>query len=224
MIRRKEILCSLILCISVALSGCTRSENRKSDETTGKTGTVETDLTENSSDESSGSESEKETTTESASDTETENSSEEESSVGSSALPENLSPDEMEKAFLQYCDDNGIQYSMREENGGTRYECRELRFVVSKYADSDSAEKSYKEVLDYGGWYEEDCVTRDVIIDEEGKKLQAYYCQAEDGLTMLFVTAYQETLLFSTEAIGEEQVKTAEGILRAMGIELASRE
>ena len=207
MVRRKEILISILLSLSVAMCGCSSSEKQKSEETTGKSETVVT-----------------ESTTESTSESETESSSEEESSSETSAVPENLSPDEMVKAFLQYCDDNGIQYFTSEENGGIRYECRELRFVVAKHPDSASAEKAYKEVLNYGGWYEEDLVTRDVIIDEEGKKMQAYYCQAEDGLSMLFVLARTENLHFSTEAIGEDQVKTAEGILRAMGVDLSSQE
>lgn len=224
MIRRKEILISILLSLSVAMCGCSSSEKQKSEETTGKSETVVTESTKTSADDSSTSDTEKETTTESSTESETESSSEEESSTASSAIPENLSPDEMEKAFLQYCDDNGIQYFTSEENGGIRYECRELRFVVEKHPDSASAEKVYKEVLDYGGWYEEDLVTRDVIIDEEGKKMQAYYCQAEDGLSMLFVLAQTENLHFSTEAIGEDQVKTAEGILQAMGVDLSSRE
>ena len=146
MIRRKEILISILLSLSVAMCGCSSSEKQKSEETTGKSETVVTESTETSADDSSTSDTEKETTTESSTESETESSSEEESSTASSAIPENLSPDEMEKAFLQYCDDNGIQYFTSEENGGIRYECRELRFVVEKHPDSASAEKVYKEI------------------------------------------------------------------------------
>lgn len=131
-----------------------------------------------------------------------------------------LSIDDMEKGFLDYCDEKGIQYNITDENGAHKYSCVGYHFVLTKYADEHSARNAYQEVVEYGGWYEEDLVTKEVCIDEERMQLRAYHCQTDGGDKMLFVLAYKENLFFSIEGVGNEKVTMVEEMLHSMGIDV----
>lgn len=133
-----------------------------------------------------------------------------------------MSVDDMEEGFIRYCEDNGIEYRFLDEDSTHRYELPGYLIVLTKYSDNQLAQNALKEVLDYGGWYEEDLVRKEVNIDGENTRLMAYYCQDDGGETMLFVLAYKENLFFHMEGIGSQQVKTVEEILKAMGIEMDS--
>lgn len=222
MISKKPIVVGILVCFLVALYGCSNAKAKLSEDTTSKDNAEYSDSSYGFPDGMEPSDLVNVSTKESASDTEIEPSSIDPTEPDTSNKLIDKSVDEMEKGFIRYCEDNGIKYTITEESDSRRHNCTEPLMVLTEYSDSSLAQKAYQEIQDYGGWYEEDLVIKEVIIDEDNMKLMAYYCQTDDKLPMLFVLSCKETLFFNMEGIGETQVKNVEEILQSMGIDLNS--
>lgn len=216
------LIVGIAVCFLVAICGCNNEKIQLSEDTINKQKTEQSDSSYSFSDEMEHSDSEIVPSKEAASETEVESSSIDSSEPDTSYGLKGKGVDEMESGFIRCCENNGIKYTLTEESDSRRYNCTDPLMVMTKYSDIALAEKAYKEIQDYGGWYEEDLVIKEVIVDEDNMKLMAYYCQTDDKLSMLFVLSFKDTLFFNMEGIGETQVKTVEKILQSMGIDLNS--
>lgn len=155
-------------------------------------------------------------------DSEPEKTTESETSESSSEVSEKTENASLEDAFLAACEKAGVEMQEGTYNENPCFECKDNRahaFAV-KYNTEKEAADSYQEVLDYGGWYEEDLVTKDIHSDGD-YLLTAYYCQDEDGETYLFVTACKGEMRFSFEGWNAEETAEIETICQEMGFSLS---
>ena len=130
------------------------------------------------------------------------------------------SGDEMEKSFLEACEKMDIKVQKRESDGKYDYFAMESDYnaVFAVFPDEVAAQKAHQEVLDYGGWYEEDKVVREIKESKDGFEFIAYYCEDRDTKeTLLFVEAYSRNITFGFEAWSTEKVHMIEGLLSALG-------
>jgi len=216
------LIVGIAVCFLVAICGCDNEKTQLSEDTINKQKTEQSDSSYSFSSKVEHSDSVTVSAKDSALETEAESSSIDSSVPDTSYDLIGKTVDEMESGFIRCCESNGIKYTLTEESDLRRYNCTDPLMVMTKYSDIALAEKAYKEIQDYGGWYEEDLVIKEVIVDEDNMKLMAYYCQTDDKLPMLFVLSFKENLFFNMEGIGENQVKTVEKILQSMGIDLNS--
>ena len=154
---------------------------------------------------------------------ETEKTTISETSESSSEVSEKKENASLEDTFLAACEKAGVEMKEGTYGDNPCFECKEDRkhaFAV-KYNTAKEAEDSYKEILDYGGWYEEDLVTKDIRSDGEDYLLTAYYCQDEYGETYLFVNACKDEMRFSLEGWNSQETAEIETICQEMGFSLA---
>ena len=131
-----------------------------------------------------------------------------------------MAAEELEKNFLNACDSLNIKVQKREYDGKYDYYAMNadynVFFVVCP--DEATAQKAHQEVLDHGGWYEEDKVVREIKESKDGFEFVAYYCEDKDvGETFLFVEAYSQNINIGFEAWNTEKVHMIEDLLSELG-------
>ena len=134
---------------------------------------------------------------------------------------EYMTGDELEKSFLDACEELNIKVQKREYDGKYDYVGTDLNYnvVFVVCPDQTTAKGSHQAVLDFGGWYEEDKVIREVKKKKDDFELIAYYCADKDEEEdLLFVEAYIQNITFGFEAWNSESVLMVEVLLHALGI------
>lgn len=148
------------------------------------------------------------------------------SSESSTSINVIKNAEEMEKAFLDACKDSIESVTEKDSNEETTirsYSTNAVHILFRVHTNTEAAQATIREMIDYGGWYEEDCVVKGITIDEAPLFLQAYYCKTPDGADMLFVLGYNDTVSFAMEGHDTAHVENIEKILLAMGIDLKSK-
>ncbi len=212
-----KILISVLFVIAIVMV-CACSKEKETDKASGEvTSNMADSSVQVSESEESGTPTEDSSGSESESDQVTEDTSKEEKQP----TFEVKSGEEMEKNFLDACEKMGIKVQKREYDGKYDYFAMEPDYkgAFMVCPDEVTAQKEHQEVLDYGGWYEEDKVVREIKESKDGFEFIAYYCEnKETKETLIFVEAYSQNITFEFEAWNTEKVHMIEDLLSELGV------
>ncbi len=212
---KKAKLIMILAVVSAIAMTCGCKGSKKDTESSATVSETTASVSEESSSESDETSSMQEDSTSESSESATEPSSQEPVAIKTAK--------EMEEAFLEACKDSIEPVTERdagEKNTVRVYGTKSVHILFRVYSDAESAKAAVQETLDYGGWYEEDLVVKEIKKEEGTFFLEAYYCKIPEGSDALFVLGYNDTISFSMEALDTDHVKNVENILLAMGIDL----
>lgn len=213
----------VIVSLAAMTIGCQSSKKGK------ESGSEPSETSISLTEESSSAETEDAKTSSSEDTSATTESTTENTKISSETLESSLlikNAEEMEAAFLEACKDSiepVIEKDPTEKNTIRSYGTNTVHILFRVHTNTEAAQATIREMIDYGGWYEEDCVVKGITIDEAPLFLQAYYCKTPDGADMLFVLGYNDTVSFAMEGHDTAHVENIEKILLAMGIDLKSK-
>lgn len=125
----------------------------------------------------------------------------------------------LEERTLDVCKDMGLEYVKYDQGDMHSYDYTtdSQSIYVMVFSATEAAAERFQMIMDYGGWYEQDGVEREIHDSKENYRLEAVYVTIETDNPELFVEVYMDNCVYSLEGFGTDGVEKIEAFCQKMG-------